>query len=487
MTNINAGWKLENSYVSLPKFFYTKVKPKAISDPQILILNESLAKEMGLDIAYLRSQEGIKILAGNLAPENSVLIAQAYAGHQFGHFTMLGDGRAMLVGEQITPSGDRLDIQLKGSGRTPYSRAGDGRAGLGPMLREYIISEGMYHLGISTTRSLAVVKTEDKVYRESPLEGGVLTRVAKSHIRVGTFQYANKYGKDSDLRALADYTIKRHFPEAMTSENPYIEFLRQVIKAQAELIAKWQLVGFVHGVMNTDNMSIAGETIDYGPCAYMDEYNPDTKFSSIDHQGRYAYGNQPGIGLWNLTRFAESLLPLIDSDKENAIKIAEEILAEFGVHFENLYYSGMASKLGLFQKGLLERDIIDSLLDIMKKNQVDYTNFFLSLTYGEFANLDFFKKQDFKEWEKVYGERLKNQVQTKQESKELMEKTNPLLIPRNYLVEEALEAAVENGDYSKTNDLLEALENAYNPSKVDVKFMKTPEKELVGYKTYCGT
>ena len=487
MININTGWNIENTYVSLPKLFYTKIKPNPISTPEIVTLNEKLANELGLDIEYLKSKEVADILAGNTLREGSIAIAQAYSGHQFGHFVMLGDGRAMLIGEQITPLGERFDIQLKGSGKTPYSRGGDGRAALGPMLREYIISEAMHHLGVPTTRSLAVVKTEDKVYRESPLQGAVLTRIAKSHIRVGTFQYANKYGKAEDVKILADYTIKRHYPNLLESENPYIEFLREVTKAQAELIAKWQLIGFVHGVMNTDNMSIAGETIDYGPCAYMDDYSPATKFSSIDYQGRYAYGNQPGIALWNLSRFAETLLFLMDKGKDKAIKIAENVLGEFGTHYENVYYSGMGRKLGLFQNERFDKEMVDNLLDSMEKYKVDYTNFFLGLTYRELANLDFFETEDFKEWEEIYKQRLKAQVQTTEQSQELMKKWNPVVIPRNYLVEEALVDAIEKANYSKLNELLEALRNAYDATKVDEKFMRTPEPSLIRYQTYCGT
>ncbi len=487
MAKINTGWNLENSYINLPKLFYAKIDPKPIRNPQIVILNRDLAKDLGLDTDYLNSKKGTDVLAGNTLPQGSIAIAQAYSGHQFGHFVMLGDGRAMLIGEQITPKGERFDIQLKGSGKTPYSRGGDGRASLGPMLREYIISEAMHYLGVPTTRSLAVVKTDDMVYRETPLQGAVLTRIAKSHIRVGTFQYAKKYGKAEDVKVLADYTIKRHYPNILESENPYLELLREVIKVQAELIAKWQLIGFVHGVMNTDNMSIAGETIDYGPCAYMDDYSPATKFSSIDYQGRYAYGNQPGIGLWNLSRFAETLLYLIDKDEDKAIKIAENLLKEFGVYYENLYYSGMARKLGVFQYESFDKEMIDSLLEIMGKYKVDYTNFFLGLTYRELANLDFFETEDFKEWEEAYKQRLKAQVQTSEQSKELMKKCNPLVIPRNYLVEEALAAAIKKDDYSKLNELLEALRNAYDARRVDKKFMKTPKPSLIPYKTYCGT
>ncbi|MDY0236456.1 MAG: YdiU family protein [Gudongella sp.] len=487
MKNIDSGFNLENSYTDLPKLFYTKIKPKMNNVSKIVVLNENLAKVLGIKIDYLKSKEGTQMLAGNSIPEGSTLIAQAYSGHQFGHFTMLGDGRAMLIGEQITPNGERFDIQLKGSGKTPYSRGGDGRAALGPMLREYIISEAMYYLGVPTTRSLAVVQTDDKVYRESPLKGAVLTRIAKSHIRVGTFQYANKYGKTEDIKALADYTIKRHFPNILESANPYIELLRQVSKAQASLIAKWQLVGFVHGVMNTDNMSIAGETIDYGPCAFMDVYNPKTKFSSIDHQGRYAYGNQPGIALWNLSRFAETILSLIDDDNERAIEIAQTVLQEFGTNYEMAYYSGMCDKLGFYKFESSDKKLIDDLLFIMEKHMADYTNVFLGLIDREFSELDFFETEDFKVWEKEYQSRLKKEDKNSVEVKELMRSSNPAVIPRNYLVEEALKNAVEKNDYLKFNELLEALRNTHNPSEVDKKFMKIPEPSLTPYKTYCGT
>ena len=307
------GWNLESTYSDLPKIFYSKIKPNFVSSPELVILNKTLAKLLGLNIEELESSEGINILAGNKTLIDDSFLSMAYAGHQFGNFTMLGDGRATLIGEQITPEGERIDIQLKGSGRTPYSRGGDGRGTLSSMLREYIVSEAMYNLNIPTTRSLAIVKTGDDIIRERRLPGAILTRVGKSHIRVGTFEYAAKFGSELDIKALADYAIERHFPYIHLDGNPYLSLLKEVIKVQAELISKWQLVGFVHGVMNTDNMTISGETIDYGPCAFMDTYNPEIVFSSIDRYGRYSYKNQPSIGKWNLTRFAETLLSLIDS------------------------------------------------------------------------------------------------------------------------------------------------------------------------------
>ena len=308
---------------------FPSTNPTPVRSPKLIILNHQLAASLGLNAEALQSEDGVAMFAGNRIPEGASPLAQAYAGHQFGHFNMLGDGRAVLLGEQITPEGKRVDIQLKGPGRTPYSRGGDGRAALGPMLREYIISEAMHALGIPTTRSLAVVTTGEAVIREDELPGAILTRVAASHLRVGTFQYVAKWGTVEELRILADYTLKRHFPDVEADENPYLSLLQEVIKRQAELIAKWQLVGFIHGVMNTDNMAISGETIDYGPCAFMDVYDPATVFSSIDRQGRYAYGNQPSIAGWNLARFAETLLPLLDDNQEQAVELAQEQITQF--------------------------------------------------------------------------------------------------------------------------------------------------------------
>lgn len=313
MTNMNAskdaGWNLDQSYSRLPNLLYKPTEPSKVKAPNIVIFNKPLAMSLGLNPDLLNSDEGAAILAGNILPEGAIPIAQAYAGHQFGHFNMLGDRRAILLGEQLTPDGERLDIQLKGAGRTPFSRGGDGRAALGPMLREYIISEAMHGLGIATTRSLGVVSTGEPVYRESVLPGAVLTRVADSHLRVGTFQFVRNWGSIEDLRALADYTLIRHFADVEQDEGRYLNLLKKVVEQQASLIAKWQLVGFIHGVMNTDNMALSGITIDYGPCAFMDTYDTATVFSSIDREGRYAYGNQPQIGAWNLARFAETLLP----------------------------------------------------------------------------------------------------------------------------------------------------------------------------------
>ncbi|WP_116777405.1 protein adenylyltransferase SelO, partial [Bacillus thuringiensis] len=379
MTKINeTGWNLDNSYTTLPQSFYTEIPPTPVSSPELVKLNHSLAISLGLTPEELKKEAEIAIFAGNALPEGAHPLAQAYAGHQFGHFNMLGDGRALLIGEQITPSGERFDIQLKGSGPTPYSRRGDGRAALGPMLREYIISEAMYALDIPTTRSLAVVTTGEATYRETKLPGAILTRVASSHIRVGTFQYAAARGSIEDLKSLADYTIKRHYPEIESHENRYTALLQAVIKRQASLIAKWQLVGFIHGVMNTDNITISGETIDYGPCAFMDNYDQGTVFSSIDTQGRYAYGNQPYMAAWDLARLAESLIPILHEDDEEALKIAQDEISKFSVQYENNWFLGMKKKLGLFSNEEQDQSLIEQLLKMMEKYKADYTNTFRS-------------------------------------------------------------------------------------------------------------
>ena len=397
MTN-EFGWNFDNSYARLPKTFFTLQNPTPVISPKLVIFNESLATSLGLNGGVLQREDGIGILAGNIVPQGATPLAQAYAGHQFGHFNMLGDGRAVLLGEQINPKGERVDIQLKGSGRTPYSRGGDGRAALGPMLREYIISEAMHALGIPTSRSLAVVSTGESVIRETNLPGAILTRVAASHIRVGTFQYAATWGKDGELQALADYTIKRHFPEVKEDENRYVALLKEVIKRQAELIAKWQLVGFIHGVMNTDNMAISGESIDFGPCAFMDTYDPETVFSSIDRNGRYAYGNQPYMAGWNLARFAESLLSLLHEKQEQAIKIAEDAISNFYELYQTYWLAGMRAKLGIFNEEAEDQSLAEELLKIMQQYRADYTNTFRALTFKKYDDLALFGYPEFKQW-----------------------------------------------------------------------------------------
>lgn len=478
--------KLENTYINLPSMFYKKQYPDNVPNPKLVVFNNSLAENLGMDKNFLKSNEGIEFMCGNKVLNGTVPIAQAYAGHQFGYFTMLGDGRAVLLGEYEGKNKERLDIQLKGSGATPYSRGGDGKAALGPMLREYIISEAMNNLKIKTTRSLAVIDTGENVIRQEIQKGAVLVRIASSHIRVGTFEYAANFGSIDDVKALADYTLNRHFNNEKYEGNPYLYLLKQVIKGQAELIAKWQLVGFIHGVMNTDNVSICGESIDYGPCAFMDVYDPETVFSSIDEYGRYAYRNQPKIGAWNLARFAETLLPLLSEDTDVAVKIAESALGEYkDIYYDN-WYNGMRKKLGLFNENYNDKNLIDTLLNIMKDNKEDYTNTFYYLTKGNLEKLNMYNTDEFKAWYKSWKDRLKQQDKTMEDSIRLMEDNNPVVIPRNHRVEEALESAV-HGDYGVMENLLKALRNPYDYSNVNEEFTKTPGPRSCPYKTYCGT
>lgn len=484
---IEAGWNLDNSYARLPDAFFSRHKPTPASSPELVVLNRSLAVFLGLNDQALLSDTGTAFFAGNQIPQGALPLAQAYAGHQFGYFTMLGDGRALLLGEQITPKGERFDIQLKGSGRTPYSRGGDGRAALGPMLREYIISEAMNALDIPTTRSLAVVTTGEPVYRETELPGAILTRVAASHLRVGTFQYASKWGTVEELRSLADYAIKRHFPYINAEDNRYLLLLKEVIKRQAMLIAKWQLVGFIHGVMNTDNMTISGETIDYGPCAFMDTYDPATVFSSIDTRGRYAYGNQPYIASWNLARFSETLLPLLHDDQEQAVKIAQDAIEGFSELYNNNWLNGMRAKLGIFNEEPQDETLVENLLNIMKKYDADYTNTFRALTLDKLRDMALFDTLEFSEWHKLWQTRLSRQQESKDSVYELMKNSNPAIIPRNHRVEEALGAAVNQGDYSVMKSLVDALLNPYDYSKEQDAYSALPPKSACPYRTFCGT
>lgn len=484
---IHTGWNFDNSYASLPEALFTRLKPSPVRLPKLVIFNDPLAASLGLNGTVLRSDEGTAVLAGNAVPEGAEPLAQAYAGHQFGNFTMLGDGRAVLIGEQITPQDERVDIQLKGSGRTPYSRGGDGRAALGPMLREYIISEAMHGLGIATTRSLAVVSTGEPIIRETEQPGAILTRVAASHLRVGTFQYAAARRITEDLRALADYTLQRHYPEADVKENRYLYLLQEVIKRQADLIAKWQLVGFIHGVMNTDNMAISGETIDYGPCAFMDTYDLGTVFSSIDRQGRYAFGNQPRIAAWNLARFAETLLPLLHDDEPEAIKLAEEAISAFGALFQHNWLTGMRAKLGIFNEELEDEALVEGLLDIMHKHHADYTNTFRAFTLGKPEDTALFGTEEFTQWQELWQARLGRQEESQEASQQLMRSSNPAVIPRNHRVEEALEAAVNQGDYSVMERLLGVLSHPYAYTPEQEEYAALPESCGGPYRTFCGT
>ncbi len=479
----NSTWRWDDSYAQLPEIFFAHTRPVPVADPQLVVLNHTLAVSLGLDSAQLKNSANV--FSGNEIPHGSRPIAQAYAGHQFGHFTNLGDGRAILLGEHLTPSGDRFDIQLKGSGRTPFSRGGDGRAALAPMLREYIISEAMHALGIPTTRSLAVTSTGEEVIRQKTLSGAVLTRIAASHIRVGTFQYAAAHEDLVALRTLADYTIQRHFPEVMGSALPYFDFFKAVMERQAALIAQWLHVGFIHGVMNTDNMALSGETIDYGPCAFMDNYDPETVFSSIDRHGRYAYDKQPQIARWNLARLAEALLPLLHKDQKIAVDLANEALENFESRFQTHWLTGMRSKLGLFTAEQDDAALIQALLDWMHGNHLDFTNTFRALSEESAVATPAFIDADFLTWHAHWATRLASQPQSTSEVVDKMREHNPAIIPRNHKVEEALSAA-ENRDLSVMHRLLDALATPYKNSAA-AEYTAPPPLGSLPYQTFCGT
>ena len=454
--------------------------PTPVREPRMVVFNHALAQSLGLNGAALA--ERAAIFAGNELPEGAEPLAQAYAGHQYGHFTGLGDGRAILLGEQITPNGERYDVQLKGSGPTPFSRRGDGRAALGPMLREYIISEAMYALGIPTTRSLAVVATGEKVFRQESLPGAVLTRIAASHIRVGTLEWAAAHGDRLALKALADHTLQRHYPELVGAEAAYLELLGGVMERQARLIAQWQCVGFIHGVMNTDNVALSGETIDYGPCAFMDVFDPATVFSSIDRNGRYAYGNQPQIAQWNLARLAEALLPLLHADEKQAVELANAAIESFKTTFESHWLTGMRAKLGLFTEEAGDRALIESLLTWMKERKADFTNTFRTLNPAAATSED----PAFASWHAQWQARLQRQPQFEGEVLQRMRAHNPAVIPRNHKVEEALATVVERNDLSVMQRLLEVLAKPYEDHEVLSEY-NTSGLLPGNYQTFCGT
>jgi uncharacterized protein YdiU (UPF0061 family) len=476
-----AGWRFDNTYLRLPDDFYSRTTPATFQSPKLAFFNRLLAAEMGLDPDAMETPDGAGVFSGNQIPQGAEPIAQAYAGHQFGNFTMLGDGRAILLGEQVTPDGIRLDVQLKGQGPTRYSRRGDGRAALGPMLREVIISEAIHALGIPTTRSLAVCATGEAVYRESALPGAVLTRIAASHIRVGTFEFAASLEDRESLVALTDYTLRRHYPECVGASNPALALLEAVISRQASLIAQWMLVGFVHGVMNTDNMAISGETIDYGPCAFLDAYDPSTVFSSIDRNGRYAYGNQPKIAHWNLSRFAETLLTQIHPDEKTSIKLATEALAKFSDQFNQCWLDGMRAKLGLFADEADDLALIDELLQWLATHGHDFTNTFRSLNPS--SPLD----PSITSWHTRWIDRLARQPHSIEQSVALMEKSNPVVIPRNHRVEEALTSAVEFDDFAPFEKLIAVLRRPFQQSSDISIYQLPPPKDSAPYRTFCGT
>ena len=483
MNKIN--WNFDNTYFNLSEPFREKISPSPVKKPEIILLNNDLAKLLSLDFSKISNSELSNIFSGNLLPAGSNSIAQAYAGHQFGHFTMLGDGRAILLGEHVSQSNKKYDIQFKGSGKTAFSRNGDGRAALGPMLREYIISEAMNALKIPTTRSLAVVKTGELIQREKALQGAILTRVASSHIRVGTFQYIAARQKDDELKTLLDYTIDRHYPEIKNSNNQALDLLNRLIERQCDLVVNWMRVGFIHGVMNTDNMTVSGETIDYGPCAFMDTYDPKTVFSSIDQNGRYAYCNQPGITKWNLARFAECLIPFFERDQKKAIQIATETINDFEKKYEEKWMNMMRNKLGISGLDNKDKSLILDLLTWMHEKKADYTNTFCHLMNLDPKKEKIFEDSKFIVWKKRWKERLLKNDNNQIKSKELMKNNNPLVIPRNHKIEEALEAA-ELNDMEPINKILEILKNPYDKQSEIIDY-QYPSKSSEKYQTFCGT
>ena len=478
------GWHFDNTYSKLSNTFKENIKPTPVHDPELVILNEELASTLNLDFSKTDKKKLAEIFSGNSIPEETNTIAQAYAGHQFGHFTMLGDGRAVLLGEHLVNNDNRFDIQFKGSGRTSFSRGGDGRAALGPMLREYIISEAIHSLNIPTTRSLAVVKTGEKVVRENLLQGAILTRVASSHLRVGTFQYIAATQNIENLNTLVDYTINRHYPEIKTSNSKALDLLNLVMEKQCQLVINWMRVGFIHGVMNTDNMAISGETIDYGPCAFMDHYDPKTVFSSIDKFGRYAFSNQPPITKWNLARFAECLIPLIDKNEDTAIKLATDLIDNFQNIYEDKWLNMMRDKLGLFGEDKNDKKLINDLFNWMEKNKADYTNTFCNLM--DINSDEIYKNIDFINWKNEWKKRSELNNSTKEKQIKLMKKNNPTVIPRNHKVEEAL-AEADKGSLDKMKKLLAILKNPYDNQNNIEKYQAPAPSSNEKYQTFCGT
>ncbi len=487
-----AGLTFSNRYARLPGHFYVRLNPTPVRAPALIKVNHRLAGELGLDVIALESSDGIAMLAGNAIPPGAEPLAQAYAGHQFGYFNpQLGDGRAILLGEVVDRNGRPRDIQLKGAGPTPFSRNGDGRAAVGPVVREYIVSEAMHALGIKTTRALAAVTTGETVYRETPLPGAVLTRVAASHVRIGTFEYFRNLGKGESVRRLADFCIDRHYPEIRQTEgNSYIALLDAVMDAQASLVASWLHHGFIHGVMNTDNMSISGETIDYGPCAFMDRYDAATVFSSIDTGGRYAYRNQAGIALWNLTRLAECLLPLLDADMDKAVTTAEEHLAKFPQVFERYWLAGMRRKIGLATEQDGDKELMESLMDLMQKHQLDFTLTFRSLSdfmISDNKAEESPMRNSLRDWLELWGGRLKKEQRPMEDIAKKMQQVNPLYIPRNHRVEAAIRAAVDRADYSLMHEMVEVLSKPHLHQAGMEYYAEPPPRGEEVYQTFCGT
>ncbi len=495
-TRQDPHFPFENTYARLPDRFFARVSPTPVTNPQLVRLNEPLAQELRLDPPTLRTQEGVAVLGGNRVPEGAEPLAMAYAGFQFGNWVpQLGDGRAILLGEIVGRDGVRRDVQLKGAGPTRFSRGGDGRAGLGPVLREYVVSEAMARLGVPTTRALAVVTTGEQIVRETLLPGAVLARVARSHIRVGTFQFFAGRGDTDALRALADYTIARHDPAAADAEQPYLTFFRGIVERQATLVAQWQLVGFIHGVMNTDNTSVAGETIDYGPCAFMDAYHPQTVYSSIDRAGRYAYGQQPSVARWNLASLAQALLPLFGDDEEAAVARATEVLESFQARFEDAYRDGLRRKLGVTEPRDDDSALADDLLTCMAESGADFTLTFRGLcdALGDTPSASaavrrlFPEPSAFDAWAARWRQRLATEQCSNAERRDVMRAANPRFIPRNHLVEEAIVAATTRGEFGPFETLVEVLTHPYDDQPANERCTRPPRPDQVVRQTFCGT
>ncbi len=483
-----APFPFDNSYVRLPDRFFAKLAPTPVAAPALIRLNAALALHLGIDAARLETKQGVAMLAGNLVPDGADPLAMAYAGHQFGNWVpQLGDGRAILLGEVIDRDGVRRDIQLKGAGRTPFSRGGDGRAVLGPVLREYIVSEAMAALGVPTTRALAAVTTGEHVWRDLPEQGAVLTRVAGSHVRIGTFEFFANRGDVDGVRTLADYVIARHYPEAATAEQPYAALLNAVIDRVASLVARWMLIGFIHGVMNTDNMSIAGETIDYGPCAFMDFFHPATVYSSIDTHGRYAYANQPHIAHWNLSRLAGALLPLLAVERDTGIAVAQAAIDRFPAQFGKAYSAGLSAKLGLFEMREGDAELAQDLLDRMAENKADFTLTFRGLSDGDAAvRMLFGDPTAFDVWAGKWGQRLLEEKVAPEHRRAAMRAVNPAFIPRNHRVQAAITAA-QTGDFSVFDEMMAVLARPYDDQPGAAVYGQPPKSEEVVHKTFCGT
>ena len=486
-----------NQFFSLGNLFYRAQAPTPVPAPKTIAINTSLAEQLGLPVDFLNSSTALNIFSGNKVPVGSHPLAAVYAGHQFGQWNpQLGDGRAILLGELESTDGKLLDIQLKGAGPTPYSRMGDGRSPLGPVLREYLVSEAMSALGIPTTRSLAAVTTGEVVRREKPLPGAILTRVASSHVRIGTFQYFAARQMNSEVKQLADYCIQRHFPAALESDNPYVTFLKSVIERQARLIAQWQSVGFIHGVMNTDNILICGETIDYGPCAFLDEYNPAAVFSSIDRQGRYSYQNQPSIAQWNLAWLAQYMIPLLNSHEEKALELAKETIDDFWPTYNMCYAEIMCRKLGFEKSSEESLSLLTDLLKLMTQEKSDFTLTFHTLadylsndrdcdnSISNYFNLGSPFQEWISEWKSMLSHEYKHTLKDPQRR---MRTNNPVVIPRNHLIEEAIEQATNENNFDKFKELLTTLKSPYEPPKQLQKFTAPPTPQQRVSQTFCGT